>query len=102
LPSLLHQDPRYFRKGAGSFGRRLFYAVSATVRCKNDNGRWAPNYSNVLGNLAAGGLANLYYPAGDRGFGLTVGRALIVTAEGAIGSAFVEFWPDIAAKFHKH
>ena len=53
----------------------------------------SPNYSNILGNLAAGGLANLYYPASDRGAALTFERALTVTAEGAIGSIFVEFWP---------
>ena len=103
FPSLLHQDPRYFRKGSGSFRSRLFYAISTTLRTKNDNGRWAPNYSNVLGNLAAGGLANIYYPSTDRGVGLTFERAAIVTAEGAIGSTFVEFWPDISRKlFHKH
>lgn len=103
FPSMLHQDPRYFRKGTGSFGSRFFYAVSTTVRAKNDSGRWAPNYSNVLGNLAAGGISNAYYPATDRGLSLTFERALTVTAEGAIGAIFVEFWPDISSKlFHKH
>ena len=103
FPSLLHQDPRYFRKGSGGFGHRFLYAVVSTVRAKNDNGHWAPNYSNVLGNLAAGGVSNLYYPASDRGVELTFERALTVTAEGAIGAVFVEFWPDISAKlFHHH
>ena len=96
FPVLLHQDPRYFRKGSGSFKSRLFYAVSTTVRCKNDRGAWEPNYSNVLGNIAAGGISNLYYPSTDRGAGLTLERALTVTAEGAIGTVFVEFWPDIS------
>ena len=98
FPVLLHQDPRYFRKGSGSFKSRLFYAVSTTVRCKNDRGAWEPNYSNVLGNIAAGGISNLYYPSTDRGAGLTLERALTVTAEGAIGTVFVEFWPDISKK----
>jgi hypothetical protein len=103
FPALLHQDPRYFRRGTGSFRSRFFYAISTAVKTKNDKGRWEPNYSNVLGNLAAGGLANVYYPSTDRGVGLTFERALTVTAEGAIGSVFVEFWPDISSKlFHKH
>jgi hypothetical protein len=103
FPSLLHQDPRYFRKGNGSFRSRLFYAISTTVKAKNDDGHWAPNYSNVLGNIAAGALANVYYPASDRGVGLTFERAFTVTAEGAVGAVFVEFWPDISSKlFHKH
>lgn len=101
LPAVLHQDPRYFRKGTGSFQDRLFYSVLSTVRCKDDNGKWAPNYSNLLGNVAAGGIANLYYPSTDRGAALTFERALTVTAEGAIGAAFYEFWPDISRKiFH--
>ena len=102
FPALLHQDPRYFRKGTGSFSSRLLYAVSTTVICKGDNGHWQPNYSNVLGNLAAGGIANLYYPSSDRGVGLTFERSITVSAEGAIGAVVYEFWPDISRKlFHK-
>ncbi len=101
LPGLLHQDPRYFRKRAGSFKGRLIYSALSTVRTKNDDGHWQPNYSNLLGNLAAGGIANLYYPKADRGATLTVERALTVSAEGAIGAFFYEFWPDIARKLSK-
>jgi hypothetical protein len=98
LPALLRQDPRYFRKGTGTFKRRLVYSMVTTVWCKNDNGKWGPNYSNVVGNLAAGGISNLYYPAADRGASLTIERGLTVTAEGTIGAFFDEFWPDIARK----
>lgn len=103
LPILLHQDPRYFRKGTGSGSSRFWYAVATTIRCKNDDGRWVPNYSNVLGNLAAGGISNLYYPSSDRGAVLTVERALTVSAEGAIGAVLYEFYPDLQRHFHnKH
>lgn len=101
LPSLLHQDPRYFRRGYGSITRRTFYSLSTAVWGKNDNGKWGPNYSNVAGNIIAGGVSNLYYPQEDRGIGLTFQGAAIVTAEGALGSLFWEFWPDLAHKwFH--
>ena len=103
LPAVLHQDPRYYRLGQGKFSKRFGYALLAAVRCKGDNGKWQPNYSNVLGNLAAGGISNLYYPAADRGFELTVRQALVVTAEGAVGSLAVEFYPDIMKHvFHKN
>jgi dipeptidyl aminopeptidase/acylaminoacyl peptidase len=101
LPSLLHQDPRYFRKGSGSFKGRLVYSALSTVRARSDEGRWQPNYSNLLGNLAAGGISNLYYPEADRGAGLTFERALTVSAEGAIGAFLYEFWPDISRKLSK-
>ncbi len=92
LPSILHQDPRYFYKGTGSIRSRALYAISTVVITKGDNGRWQPNYSNVLGNLAAAGISNIYYPSTDRnGARLTIDNALIGTASGAIGALFQEF-----------
>jgi Carboxypeptidase regulatory-like domain len=78
LPSLLKQDPRYFYKGTGTTKSRILYAMANAVICKGDNGRWQPNYSDILGSIAAGGISNLYYPASDRnGVGLTFETALI-------------------------
>ena len=91
LPSLLHQDPRYFYKGTGSFRSRLVYALSNAFICKGDNKKWQPNYSNVLGNLAAGGIANAYYPASNRGAGLTFETAGIRIGETAAAGIFQEF-----------
>jgi hypothetical protein len=100
LPSILHQDPRYFRLGHGTTTHRLLYALMTNVMCKHDNtGKWEPNYSNVLGNIASGGLSNLYYPSSDSGIGQTFTNGFVVTAEGGFGSIFQEFWPDISRKF---
>jgi len=101
LPSLLHQDPRYFRLGHGGFKRRVWYSVISSVRCKGDNGRWQPSYSNIGGNFIGGAISNLYYPAEDRGVGLTLQRGLVVTAEGAIGSFAVEFYPDVVGWYQR-
>ncbi len=95
FPVLLRQDPRYFRKGTGSFKSRVWYAIGTTARCKSDKGKWQPNISNLMGNIAAGGIANLYYPESDRGVGLTFERGIVVTAEGAFGAVLLEFAPDI-------
>jgi len=100
FPILLHQDSRYYRMGTGSFKKRFFYSLSTTVRCRGDNGKWQPNYSNVLGNIAAGGISNLYYPQADRGFGLTIEQGMTVTAEGAFGALLIEFYPDIRKHIH--
>ena len=91
LPSLLHQDPRYFYKGTGSIKSRVLYAISTVVITKGDNGRWEPNYSNVLGNLASAGISNIYYPAANRGVQLTIDNWLIGTGSGAFGSLVQEF-----------
>ncbi len=57
LPSLLHQDPRYFRLGHGTVFHRILYSASTTVRCKVANGKWRPIYSNMLGNLNGGAIS---------------------------------------------
>jgi len=101
LPVLLHQDPRYFRLGHGTFRHRLLYSMSTAVICKSDRGKWQPNYSNVLGNLISGGISNVYYPQQDRGAEQTFQSAATVTAEGMIGAALIEFWPDIAQHYHR-
>ena len=92
LPSLLHQDPRYYYKGTGTIKARALYAIATVVICKGDNGRWQPNYSSILGDLASAGISNAYYPETDRhGVGLVIGNALIGTAEGAFSSLMQEF-----------
>ena len=91
LPSILHQDPRYFYKGTGSIPSRALYAISTAVICKGDNGQWQPNYSNVLGTLAAAGISNIYYPANDRGVLLTIDNSLIGLAAGAGTALLQEF-----------
>jgi hypothetical protein len=92
LPSLLHQDPRYFYRGKGHVVTRALYAISTVVICKGDNGHWQPNYSNVLGNLAAGGLSSLYYPNSEKHDAqVTVDNILIGVGTGAIGTLFQEF-----------
>jgi hypothetical protein len=92
LPSLLKQDPRYFYKGTGSTRSRAFYAITRTVISRGDNGHWQPNYSGIIGGLAAGGISNLYYPAADRnGASLTFENTGLGIAEGAIENLFQEF-----------
>jgi hypothetical protein len=92
LPSLFHQDPRYFYKGSGSTRSRAIYAMTRSIITRGDNGRPQPNYSHILGSLAAGGIANAYYPPGDRGVGLVLGNALLGTAGRAVENLAREFF----------
>jgi len=90
LPSLLHQDPRYFYRGSGTLGSRALYAITAAFICRGDNGRWQPNYSHVGGNFAASAISNLYYPSSDRGFGLVLRGGLINLGANAGSNLFRE------------
>lgn len=92
LPSWFKQDPRYFYKGTGSFASRVAYAIANSVICKGDNGHWQPAYSAILGGLAAGGAANLYYPASDRsGVTESFENLAIGTAATGVQNLFQEF-----------
>jgi hypothetical protein len=100
LPSLLKQDPRYFYKGTGSKKSRVLYAIAMSVVCKGDNGRWQPDYSGIIGGLAAGGLSNLYYPPQNRnGAALTFENALIGIGGGIAGNLLQEF---VVRRFTPH
>jgi hypothetical protein len=70
LPSLLHQDPRYFYRGSGTRGSRAWHAILAPFVCQGDNGKSQPNYSQVGGSLISAALSNTYYPDSQRGPGL--------------------------------
>ncbi len=99
LPGLLHQEPRYFRLGHGSFFHRLLYAAASAVRCRHDGThKWEPNYSNVGGNILAGAISNVYYPQEEKGWKHTFGDGMVNTATGVVGTVFQEFWLDLAHK----
>jgi hypothetical protein len=100
LPGLFHQDPRYYYQGTGTTKSRLRHALLASVICKGDNGRWQPNYSSMLGDLAAGALSYTYYPASNRnGVSLFFGNAALGIAGSSVGAVFEEF---LLRKFTSH
>jgi hypothetical protein len=70
LPSLLHQDPRYFYRGSGTKGSRAWHAILAPFVCQGDNGKSQPNYSQWGGSLISASLSNTYFPGSNRGAGL--------------------------------
>ena len=80
FPSLLHQDPRYYYQGSGTFKSRLLHAVGSAFVTRNDSGRPESNYSYLLGDVCSAALSNLYYPEANRG-------AHLVFTNGAVGLA---------------
>ena len=77
LPSILHQDPRFFYQGTGTKRSRILHAISYPIICRGDNGYLQPNYSRLGGFLASGAIANAYYPESNRGPGLVFSTALV-------------------------
>jgi hypothetical protein len=95
LPSLLREDPRYFRMGRGSPLRRVRYALSRTVITRTDTGSKTFNYSEVAGNAVAAAISNAYYPASERTAGETCEKLTIQLASDSAFNVILEFWPDM-------
>ena len=91
LPTILHQDPRYYYQGTGSARSRTWHAIRNPFVCKGDNGQWQPNYSSLGGYLASGALANSYYPTSNRGPGLVFTTAGIDIGADMANSIIQEF-----------
>jgi len=98
LPSMLHQDPRYFVSAHRSAGGKIWYALTRVVVTRTDSGSEAPNWSGVLGVLMAESLANSYLPDGERSTGQTFERFGIHLGVVAGGNVAKEFWPAIFKK----
>jgi hypothetical protein len=99
FPSLLHEDPRYFRAGREkSFGRRCKHVFGATLETRKDDGTFRFNWSKLLASTTSSGLSNAYYPAENRGTKLTLSR-IGLSYLGEIGyNSLKEFLPDIKRK----
>ncbi len=98
FPSVLHQDPRYYRLGAGPFKKRFGHALIRPVLAHKDAGGHAFNWSGILGSIATSGLANSYYPGNCRGAGATFSRVAMALPFSMMGELFNEFGPDLQKK----
>jgi hypothetical protein len=98
FPTVLHQDPRYHRLGAGPLTRRLGHALIRPVLTHKDSGERAFNWSGILGSIAASSLSNAYRPEGDRGVGATFSRVVMSLPFGMIDQLVDEFGPDLEKK----
>jgi hypothetical protein len=90
FPSLFKQDPRYFYRGTGGTKNRILYAISNSVWCKGDNGRWQVNYSNIAGAVSGAALASTYYPSTNQGREI-LQDSLIRLGESSLAGVVQEF-----------
>ena len=102
FPTILKQDPRYFRRGIGSGRSRLGYAAGQIFWTHANTGRGQFNYSEILGNSTAVAISNSYYPE-NRDVGDAVTKLGVQIAVDMTANILKEFWPDLDRKFfHKH
>lgn len=101
LPSAFGQDPRYYRRGAGSAGARAAYAASRVFVAYGDSGRSRFNAAEVIGATGVATLSNLYYPRDRRTVSDTIGRLGYQLLWDALANELQEFWPDISRRLRR-
>jgi hypothetical protein len=100
LANVLHQDPRYYRRGPGTgVLKRVVYSASRIAIARQDTGAAAFNASGVFGTVMGIGASNLYYPAPSRRVSVMLGRLQSSFTGGIMGNLMSEFWPDLQQKF---
>ncbi len=98
IPSLLHQDPRYFVSLRPSFRKKMTYALTRQIITRTDAGRPTFNWSRVIGVIGAESIANLYLPPDERTAGKTFERSGIRFGIGIGATLLKEYWPMIFKK----
>lgn len=103
LPTVFHQDERYYAKGEGNFWRRGFYAGTRIFVTPDYHGHDSFNVSELLGRGIAQGISLSYYPSGTRTAGALATKYGWALGRDALTNVFREFWPDIATRvLHRH
>ena len=98
LPAVLHDDPRYFRLGAGTKKGRIAYALTRILITRTDSGGQRFNTSEWGGNALTAAISNAYYPD-TRNVSDNVTKLLIACGTDAFSNVLKEFWPDVKRHF---
>jgi hypothetical protein len=99
-PTLLHQDPRYFRRGVGSKRSRLGYSVGQIFWTHTDSDRTQFNYSEILGNSTAVAISNVYYQD-NRSVTDSATKLGVQIGVDMASNILQEFWPDVSRRFSR-
>lgn len=100
FPTLLHEDPRYYRLGHGGAFKRTAYALSRILITHSDSGTTRFNASEFLGNIASGGISMAYYPQSERSVSGVFTRMSVEIGYDSLFNILKEFYPDLKRKFH--
>ena len=103
LPTIFHQDERYYALGQGGFLKRGVWAASRILITPTYTGRKSFNVSELLGRGLAQAISISYYPSKDRTAGEIATKYGYALGRDALTNVFREFWPDIAVHvLHRH
>jgi hypothetical protein len=103
LAVLLHEDPRYYRRGPKSgILFRVGYSLSQAVSCRTDSGKRTFNFAGIGGMGMGIVTSDLYYPEASRNGSVIWSRIGSSMTGTAIGNLMSEFWPDLRVHVIPH
>ena len=100
IPSLMHQDPRYYRRPDKPIGKRILYSISRSYVSRSDSGKTIPNYGTLFAYPAVAELSNLYVPGIQSDGPSTAERIVTGLALDPVNNLVNEFLPDFAKRIH--
>ena len=98
-PAIFFEDPRYYRLGRGSVGKRVIHAAAHLFVAQTDDGARTFNYSEWLGSASSAALSNVYHPGNQHGTADTARRVGYGFAFDIGNDVLREFWPEISRTF---
>ncbi len=103
LPTVFHEDERYYAMGEGGIWRRAVYAATRIFITPDYHGHNTVNLSELLGRGISQGISAAYYPSQDRTLGALSEKLAYALERDALTNVFREFWPDISRHvLHRH
>jgi hypothetical protein len=95
VPSATREDPRYYTRYHGGLIKRTGYSISRLFVTRTDSGGETFNFSEIVGNGAAAGISDLYYPRQERTWTKTGQKWATQVGLDGVFNVLKEFWPDI-------
>jgi hypothetical protein len=100
LPSLLHEDTRFYALGAGhNILLRELYVISRQGVARTYGGRQTPNIAGLGGKVLTQVVSRNYYPKSATSFPVLATKFGYAAMRDVIFTSIREFYPDIAAHF---
>jgi hypothetical protein len=105
LPSLLHEDTRYYALGNQHYSipLRVLYVISRQAVTRTYGGQQTPNLAGLGGKVLTQIVSRTYYPAGATSFGVLATKFGYSAMRDVAFTSIREFYPEIAAHYiRKH
>ena len=103
MPTVFHQDERYYAKGQGGAINRTVYAASRILITPDYHGKNSFNASEILGRRVSQAISLTYYPSKAQTPSAFGEKYAYAVGRDALTNVFREFWPDIKEHlFQRH